>query len=285
MRRTPLFVLACILVPFAPACAAGTMTSGTGQADTIDDGDTDGGDDDDESDDDDAQTDADDDDDGSEAPSDDDAGSSEDDGTDATSEPVEGSTDEGGSDDASSGGLEESTGDGGESTGEETGGPATVDLSGFSVSQTDSDREIVIPDGTIIPVGGALVVGRNATLGEFEDFWGVTLGDDVVYIDGIDVFPACNGDETFTLRSPLRTIVDGPTPALTISTLLERTDASMPADNEGAWVSSALPNSDATPGTGVDAGGETGVPYISEIVDATGSGNFAYEFVEIRIAS
>lgn len=257
------------------------MTSSTGEADTIDDGDTDG-----DGDDDDGEADAgDDDDDGSEAPSDDDdGGSSDDEGGDTTAQPSEESTDDAATDEGSSGAVEESSDDG-ESTDEDTGSPGVVDLSGFVVVQTDSAREITIPDDTMVPVGGALVIGRNATLGEFEDFWGVTLGDDVVYIDGVDLFPACNGDETFSLLTPLRTIVDGPTPPLTISTLIERTDASMPADNEGAWVSSALPNTDATPGTGVDAGGEMGVPYISEIVDATGAGNFSYEFVEIRVPS
>ena len=38
------------------------------------------------------------------------------------------------------------------------------------------------------------------------------------------------------------------------------------------------------PWQGLAAGGQTGVPYIAEIVDATGAGNFPYEFVEIRVA-
>jgi hypothetical protein len=263
------------------------MTSGTGEADTIDDGDTEADDDgDDESpteadDDDDDDDDADDD--AGDAPSDDDAGSTDGEG-DTTSLPLEESSSDASAEDDSTGTAEESTDDAGESS-SDSGEPGVVDLSGFILVQTDSAREITIPDDTIVPVGGALVIGRNATLGEFEDFWGVTLGDDVVYIDGVDVFPACNGDETFSLMTPLRTVVDGPTPALTISTLLERTDASAPADDEGAWVSSALPNTDGTPGTGIAAGGDTGVPFISEIVDATGAGNFSYEFVEIRIAS
>ena len=259
------------------------MTSGTGEADTIDDGDTEADDDgdDDDADDDDGDSEADDD--AGDTEADDDAGSTDGHG-DTTSLPLEESSSDATAEDDSTGTAEESSDDGGESS-SDSGEPGVVDLSGFIVVQTDSEREITIPDDTIIPVGGALVIGRNATLGEFEDFWGVTLGDDVVYIDGVDLFPACNGDETFSLMTPLRTVVDGPTPALTISTLLERTAASAPADDEGAWVSSALPNTDASPGTGVAAGGDTGVPFISEIVDATGAGNFSYEFVEIRVAS
>jgi hypothetical protein len=269
------------------ACAGSSVAKGTGEADTVDEGGSD-----DDADDEDAH-----DDDSDDGPPTS-AGDAEDTDTDS-------SDDETASDDASSSGAgdedttaaddttstadDAGTTDDGESsdaedaTTDDSGEPGTVDLSGFIVLQTASEREIVIPDGTIVPVGGAIIIGRDASLGQFEDFWGVTL-DDVVYIDGIDSFPNCNGDETFSLLTPLRTVVDGPTPALVISTGIERTDASAPASDADAWTSSAVPNTDATPGSGLADGGQTGVPYIAEIVDATGAGNYPYEFVEIRVA-
>ena len=90
----------------------------------------------------------------------------------------------------------------------------------------------VSPEAKQIGAVNTVVIGRDAMLGEFEDFWSVTLGDDIVYVDGGDLFPTCNGDETYTLLTPLRTVVDGPTPALVVSTSIERTDASMPASDD-----------------------------------------------------
>jgi hypothetical protein len=297
MRRSlssPLSVLAPIALALASsACAGATMLVDTSDADTVDEGgsdDDDDGDDDDGDDDDSSPTSADDDGDddtqtGADAdPSDDgDAGSSDDGEGDETSSAASADA----TTDASTTLDDAGTTGGGEATSGESssdgGEPGMVDLSGFILLQTDSAREITIPDGTIVPVGGAILIGRDASLGQFEDFWGVTL-DDAVYIDGGDVFPACNGDETFSLLTPLRTVVDGPTPALVLSTSIERTDASADASEAAAWTSSATPNTDATPGTGLADGGDTGVPYIAEIVDATGPGNFPFEFVEIRVA-
>jgi len=287
MRRLPASSLpfaSLALALASTACAGGSMTGGTGKADTVDEGGSD--DEGDDEGDDDTPTSADDDsadtqsdaDDGSSDSADDDttAAATADDDT-STGDPSATDDDVGTSDDG------EAESDSEAATTDDSGEPGTVDLSGFIVLQTASEREIVIPDGTIVPVGGAIVIGRDASVGQFEDFWGVTL-DDVVYIDGLDLFPACNGDETFTLLTPLRTLVDGPTPPLVISTGLARTDASAAASDDAAWSSSATPNADATPGSGLADGGQTGVPYIAEIVDATGAGNFPFEFVEIRIA-
>ena len=271
------------------------MARGTGEADTIEEGDSEGDGSDDDGDEDGAPTSADDadgDDDSAETQSsadespsdaDDESSGAEDDSTSAATADDESTTDPSATDDTGATDTDVSTTDAEDATTDDSGEPDTVDLSGFVLLQTASEREIVIPDGTIVPVGGAIVIGRDASLGQFEDFWSVTL-DDVVYIDGGDIFPACNGDETFSLLTPLRTVVDGPTPPLVLSTGIQRTDATADASEAAAWTESATPNTDATPGTGLADGGRTGVPYIAEIVDATGAGNYLYEFVEIRVA-
>lgn len=158
-----------------------------------------------------------------------------------------------------------------------------IDLSGWTLVQTASAREIVIPDGTLVPVGGFLVIGRNASAATFQDFWSVAWGDDVVYVEGGDDFPTINGDETYTLRDPNDVVVDGPTPALALSTSAARVDAAMAGTAEAAWESSATPNTSAVPGESVATGGASGVPYISEYADTTGQGNFGYEFVEVHV--
>lgn len=268
------------------------MTSGTGEADTIEEASGSEGDADDDAADDDAADDP--------TAADDAASTDEGDSEGDAAEDDGGSSDDGSDEDPTLADDGDDTDTGAETTGDpgttddgattdepttdDGGQPNTVDLSGFVLLQTESERELVLPEGTIVPVGGAIVIGRDATQGAFEDFWGVTLGAGVLYVDGIDNFPNINGAETYTLLTPLRTVVDGPTPGLVALTSVARTDASMDAGDPSAWSSSVSPNSDATPGTTGAAGGQTGVPFLAEIVDATGAGNYLYEFVEIRVA-
>jgi hypothetical protein len=159
-----------------------------------------------------------------------------------------------------------------------------VDLSGYIVVQTDSQREFEIPDGTLVPRGGYVIIARNAAPGAFQNFWGVNWGDEVVYFDTQDSFPTINGAETFTLVAPGGAAVDGPTPMLEIATGVTRIDPAMSADLPAAWSVSNAPNQSSTPGAGGPDGGTSGAPFISEYVDPTGNGNFAYEFVELRVA-
>lgn len=200
--------------------------------------------------------------------------------------------DESSSDDGS---VEESSSDGGEVTtdpstssessdGGDTALPDSVDLSGWTIVQTDSAREIELPAGTIVPLGGTLVIARNASPGAFQDFWGVNWGDDVVYIDGADSFPTINGAETYSLRDPDGNTIEGPTPPLELATVAARTDADASANDVDAWSVDIAPNSGSTPGVSAASGGVSGTPYISEYADPTGAGNFVYEYVEIGIA-
>lgn len=198
----------------------------------------------------------------------------------------------------SSGGEEESTGDPTDATttdatttdtdpsetDSDTAVAEPVDLSGYTVMQTNSFREYVIPDGTIVPRGGYLVIARSASPGAFQDFWGVNWGDDVVYIDTDDAFPTINGAETFSLYDTSDVLVDGPTPLLDLATGATRLDPTMDASDPTAWEVNETPNASASPGAGGPEGGASGAPFLSEYVDPTGAGNFAYEFVEVRVA-
>ncbi len=183
------------------------------------------------------------------------------------------------------GGEAESSGTGaetGDETGDETGSSTTdvdpsedsVDLSGWTLVQTGSDRVFTLPAGTIIPAGAILVVGRDATRGAFEQHWGA-LEADVVYLDSEDSFPAINGDETFSIRDASDTVVDGPTPAMASGQTVARTDASA----AGSWTTAG--EGDADPGVGHPFAGSSGV-FLTEVSDATGSGSFVYEFIELQ---
>ena len=78
-------------------------------------------------------------------------------------------------------------------------GPVTLDLSGWQLRQTSSSRTYTFPVGTVVQEGGYVVLGRNRAQADFESFWGVTLGESVVYRNSadtfVDQFPTVNGDE------------------------------------------------------------------------------------------
>ncbi|MEM6995881.1 MAG: hypothetical protein AAF721_35550 [Myxococcota bacterium] len=210
--------------------------------------------------------------------------------------------DEAGATDSTSGGGEDDTTDSGTTSmvepgdssssdgaqGESSGGESTgvavmsIDVSGWSVVQANSSREFVFPEGTVIDEGTTIVIGRDASQLLFEDWWGVTLGEDVVYFDAEDTFPAINGGETFTLRDDSDIAIDGPTPALTVSTNQQRNDATADPTQASTWDESPNPNADGTPGVDTLPGAAAPTLVLTEMSDTIGSGAFAYEFVELR---
>lgn len=171
----------------------------------------------------------------------------------------------------SSGGFESST----------TAVPSGIDLSGWSIVQADFAGTFEIPDGTFVPEGGTLVVARDADQASFEAHWGVALGEDVVFFDSDDVLPNINGDETYTLRDDSGVIVDGPSPPLAVGESVARIDPE--DDGDTGWVTATADVGTPDPGDSVDPPiGFTGA-FLSEASDATGNGNFVYEFVELRV--
>lgn len=172
---------------------------------------------------------------------------------------------------STSGGFESST----------TAAPSGVDLSGWSIVQAEFDATFEIPDGTFVPEGGTLIVARDADRAAFETYWGVALGDDVVFFDSDDTLPRVNGDETYTLRDDSGVIVDGPSPPLVEGESVARIDPE--DDGDTGWVSGTADVGTPDPGTSVEPPiGFTGA-FLSEASDANGNGNFIYEFVELRV--
>ncbi|MCK9464246.1 MAG: hypothetical protein M0R80_31905, partial [Proteobacteria bacterium] len=115
----------------------------------------------------------------------------------------------------------------------------------------------------------------------FEAFWSVTLGSSVVYVDGNEAVPQINGLEYFELSDDASAVVDGPTFAFTTTEgqCYQRTGAT--ASSSASW--SVVDDTAATPGAVTYTGG--GMPiFISEISDATGTGAYVYEFVELYCA-
>jgi len=205
----------------------------------------------------------------------DDAGSTGDDGTTTASE------------DNTTGSVlpdDTSTGDPEEDTGDDTAQQAPpLDLSGWTLVQTNSSRELVLPEDTVLTPGMVLVVGRSASQGEFESFWDISFGEDAIFVPGGSEFPTINGDETYTVHDASDLVVEGPTPMLLLGENLQRQDAGLPAGEVAAWSSSVDPNAMATPGSADPSVIEPGL-VITEVSDVNGAGLYVYEFIELTYA-
>ncbi|HEX9615090.1 MAG TPA: phospholipase D-like domain-containing protein [Bacteroidota bacterium] len=158
-----------------------------------------------------------------------------------------------------------------------------LDIAGWKVIQANAAATFVIPLGTTIPEGGYVLAVRNADKAAFESFWGVALGQNVVYLNTSDasgVAPKINGSETFELQNAASQNQDGPTVAMPSSpggrTVFQRTSATDAAGTAESWIS----GSTFSPGTGMTSA-NTGTVIISEFADTTGTGNFNYEYVEL----
>ncbi len=163
-----------------------------------------------------------------------------------------------------------------------------LDITGWRIIQTLGPDTITFPPGTTVARGGYVVIARNAAKTAFETFWGVTLPANVTYINstpivGSNGFPVINGSENYTLTDASSTIIDGPTvsePAPPGGQSVQRRRPGYPAAQETSWTRLSSPNTNATPGSGAGLTTSSGL-IINEFSDATGTGNFIYEFVEL----
>ncbi len=81
--------------------------------------------------------------------------------------------------------------------------PATtaVNLSGAVLEQINSSWSLTLPEETVVPAGGFLVVARDADSVSFTNFWYVQWGPEVVFVNSGGAFPKINGSEQFRLLS------------------------------------------------------------------------------------
>ncbi len=156
------------------------------------------------------------------------------------------------------------------------GGGTSASVGGWTVVQANAAGQYVIPAGTTIPADGYLVIARQADKAAFESFWARTLGADVTFLNSAGALPVINGDETFSLQNASLVTVDGPTPAMPASAArsLQRVDPCT-----STW--NTVVESSANAGSGAGAGCAGGVK-INEFSDASGTGNYIYEFVELH---
>ncbi len=155
---------------------------------------------------------------------------------------------------------------------------SALDVSGYKVKQTNRSKTYTLPDGTTIEPGEYLIVGRYGSRADFEAYWGVTLGDEVLYLNAENQLPVIDGGEQFSLLDASSVVLDGPTPLSRDPkrNSIQRLNASVGGDAVTNW--STLGMADATPGVGGVGTDETSVLVITEYSDAA---NFFYEFVEL----
>jgi beta-lactamase superfamily II metal-dependent hydrolase len=159
--------------------------------------------------------------------------------------------------------------------------PVGLDLSNWRIVQANGSATFYLPAGTTMPDNGYVVVGRDASRAAFEAFWGITLPSSVVYVNSAGVLPVINGDENYTLYNAAGTKLDGRTASMPSAAgkSFQRKDPCLNAGKSSNWniVADAL----ATPGGGAVPGCGKGV-VINEFSDASGTGNYIYEFVELH---
>jgi hypothetical protein len=160
-----------------------------------------------------------------------------------------------------------------------------VDLGGYKLVQTNTVsgalRTFTIPSGTQVLVNGSLVIGRNASASEFATYWGA-LPAGSAYVDGGDNALTINADaKTFTFTAADNTVIDGPSVLSQVGKSVQRRVPVGPSNVDGEWIVGEDEPGAATPGGGQVLGGSAGC-YVSEISDASGTGNFIYEFVEVH---
>jgi Bacterial Ig domain len=156
------------------------------------------------------------------------------------------------------------------------GGGTGAAVGGWKLTQANSAGTYTIPAGTVIPAEGYLVIARQADKTAFETYWARTLPANAVFLNSAGAMPVINGDETITLSNAVNVVVDGPSGAMPAAAArtMQRTDPCA-----STW--SALVETSSNPGSGAGAGCGGGVK-INEVSDASGTGNFVYEFVELH---
>ncbi len=150
-------------------------------------------------------------------------------------------------------------------------------LDGWQLIQENSHRVFTF-NGVRLPINSTLIIARGATQDQFENFWGVNLGENVVYINGGGRFPVLNGRETFTLVNATGDTVDGPTYTFQRGYTYQRVDFTGDPGDPGSWTIDDWHN--ASPGSLNYTGGGNFVG-ITEIADADTTGGYIYEFIEI----
>lgn len=152
---------------------------------------------------------------------------------------------------------------------------ADINLSGWQLVQDSSSITYTFGD-VLVPDGGYLIICRgNKTQSEFESFWSVTLGANVIFLDSVSpVIPQNTGRETYSLYDSLGVLQDTTMPRDFNS------NKCMQRDSSNVYTFTLLPSSSASPGAFSGGGHGAGI-VITEFTDTAGTGNYLFNFIEL----
>ncbi len=144
------------------------------------------------------------------------------------------------------------------------------------------------PGGTLVAPGGRVIIARNATLAQFQAFYGRTLDANTLFFTGGNVFPTISGSEQFALfdsNSDTTTAnvgIDGFTfpEAASGGQTLQRKDCGLISTQATSWNIVASTSASATPGIVPLSTGQNRI-CITEVADSPTNSNF--EFIEIFV--
>jgi hypothetical protein len=147
--------------------------------------------------------------------------------------------------------------------------------------------QAALPPGTLVPHGGRIVIARNASQIDFQNFWGRTLDANTLFFTGGNVFPTISGGEQFALfdsNNDFTTVgvgTDGFTfpEAAAAGQDLQRKDCGLISTQAASWNILGATPPNATPGIGPLSTVSQRI-CISEVSDATNSN---FEFIEIFV--
>ena len=147
-----------------------------------------------------------------------------------------------------------------------------LDISGWTLEQTDSAQSFTIPAGTSVAPGAYVIICRDVDRAAFETYYGVTLAPDVVYLRSSNSAPMINGAETYSLLDAASALQDGPTDAVTTT---RRSYHRADPETQAFTVIDEIPS----PASGVEAPDTvmSGL-VISEVTDPL---DYVYEYVEL----
>ena len=152
----------------------------------------------------------------------------------------------------------------------------SVDISGWTISQTNPTASFEIPGPTVVADGDYVVIGNSASAAALQSFWFASFDPSVHYIDSGGALPTLTADSTLTLTDTTDTVIDGPTIGVNSGAAIVRQDAAGDADAAASWLETiGKPLDGPTPGSGQTPGSGAGV-HISKVSDAEGAPGNAY---------
>jgi endonuclease I len=155
--------------------------------------------------------------------------------------------------------------------------PTELNVSGYTLTDTNANIAVTFPTGTIIPAGGFLIVSRQATQSQFETVWGA-LPQGTQFLNSFSIVGGnglvINGGEILTLKNAAQVVIDGPTATTGLNASNARVARSSTAAN--TWAAGTAAQAD--PGELTLAPSGAGL-IITEYSDPVGT--FQEAFVEI----